>query len=225
MTRSLLSLSLSLLLLLLAAGCTTPAEDPTTTDDAGADTRPDATPDTDDASTDAVPDAVACAEGVTRWFDCPDGTRVAECMCVNGDDLCIDDAAGQCRSTACDDGVPTSCDFDPAPCGEGELLAAQDGCWVCVNPATCHPWGEAGCATEQDCPAAERCDLCASASCPNCDDCVAACIAHDCPTEAQLTCRCARPDCGQGATSVIRDGCWVCVDVETCADARASGCQ
>jgi hypothetical protein len=38
-----------------------------------------------------------------------------------------------------------------------------------------------------------------------------------------LTCRCARPDCGDGNTSVIRDGCWVCVNATSCETTRG-GC-
>jgi len=83
---------------------------------------------------------------------------------------------GQCRDTSCDDGKPVICQvIVPIECGEFEILAAQNGCWVCVNPRTCLPWGQAQCEDDKDC-ASGYCDFCGTSSCPVCDDCVAACV-------------------------------------------------
>ena len=75
----------------------------------------------------------------------------------------------------CDDGTAWICDSLPPRCEDGGALALQNGCYLCVNPATCRPWGEAGCKTDADCPSGWKCDPCGTASCPACDDCVAAC--------------------------------------------------
>lgn len=125
------------------------------------------------------------------------------------------------RSTRCDEG-PLTCDALPPTCGELEVAAIRDGCWVCVNAITCRPWGEPGCASDQTCAPTERCDPCATGSCPFCEDCVAGCEAHGCPTETTLTCRCVRPDCGEGNVAVIDEGCWICVSLGSCAVVRDS---
>lgn len=80
-----------------------------------------------------------------------------------------------CRDTSCDDGTPVLCDMIPPVCSEFEILAAQNNCWVCVNPVTCKPWGEPECNSDEDCPAGLACDSCGTSSCPLCDDCIPAC--------------------------------------------------
>ncbi len=82
---------------------------------------------------------------------------------------------GECRNTQCDDGSPLLCMMPQAKCGPFEILAIQNNCWLCVNEATCLPWGEPGCITIDDCPAGYFCDACGTSSCPYCDDCVSAC--------------------------------------------------
>ncbi|GAB4282800.1 MAG: hypothetical protein Kow0092_37780 [Deferrisomatales bacterium] len=84
---------------------------------------------------------------------------------------------GPCRSEECDDGTALLCMMPGVPgCGDHEVLAIQNHCWVCVNPATCRPWGEPGCRTSADCGPDETCDPCGTSSCPFCDDCVPACV-------------------------------------------------
>jgi len=82
---------------------------------------------------------------------------------------------GECRNTLCDDGSPLLCMMPQAECGPFEILAIRNNCWICVNQATCLPWGEPGCITNDDCPAGYSCDACGTSSCPYCDDCVSAC--------------------------------------------------
>lgn len=83
---------------------------------------------------------------------------------------------GECRDTRCDDGTVPLCDMIPPVCGGHEILAVQNSCWVCVNPATCRPWGEPGCKPgEDDCSEGFECDDCGTSSCPSCEDCMAAC--------------------------------------------------
>jgi hypothetical protein len=87
---------------------------------------------------------------------------------------------GECRDTHCDDGSAPLCLMIPPICTEHEILAIQNNCWVCVNPATCRPWGEPGCENESEgsngCPEGFYCDPCGTSSCPFCDDCVPACV-------------------------------------------------
>lgn len=85
-------------------------------------------------------------------------------------------AEGECRPEKCDDGTPLLCDMVPPQCGQHELLAIRNHCWVCVNPTTCLPWGEPECSESTDCPPGMICDPCGTSSCPVCDDCVPACV-------------------------------------------------
>jgi hypothetical protein len=83
---------------------------------------------------------------------------------------------GKCRDTRCDDGTEVLCLMIPPVCNDFEILAIQNNCWNCVNPATCRPWGEAGCKTDEDCLPDFTCDPCGTSSCPVCDDCIPACM-------------------------------------------------
>ena len=65
-----------------------------------------------------------------------------------------------------DDGTIPICDMVPPECSEFEILAWQDHCYVCVNPATCEPWGEPGCEVDAECPVDEYCNFCGTSSCP-----------------------------------------------------------
>ncbi len=83
---------------------------------------------------------------------------------------------GECRFTLCDDGSKVVCEMIPPVCQEYEVLAIQNGCWICVNPQTCLPWGVPECKDDFDCPTGEVCDPCGTSSCPFCDDCVSSCV-------------------------------------------------
>lgn len=163
-------------------------------------------------------DALTCA---MPRPDCNQGVAVIRegCWVCVGLDAC----APIERDTHCDDGTQVLCDMPRPSCEEHEILAVRNDCWVCVNPTTCVPWGEAGCETDADCPAERWCNPCASGSCPMCPDCVPGCTRHGCPTEQQLECYCARPDCGPEAVAVIEEACWICVDAETC-EPTGEGC-
>lgn len=82
---------------------------------------------------------------------------------------------GECRDTRCDDTTPVLCMMIQPICSEYEILAVQNNCWVCVNAATCNPWGTPGCRSDEDCPEGTVCDPCGTSSCPVCDDCLPAC--------------------------------------------------
>ncbi len=125
------------------------------------------------------------------------------------------------RDESCDDGRPLECDALPAECEELEVAAVIDGCWLCVNAVTCRPWGEPGCELDADCAADAWCNECATGSCPFCEDCVAGCSEHECETAPEPVCDQERPLCEPGEVSVVRDGCWVCVQAHTCEPGMA----
>ncbi len=124
------------------------------------------------------------------------------------------------RNDRCDDGSVPTCEMMTPVCEDWEILAYQNDCYRCVNPQSCVPWGEAGCRTDLDCKLREFCNPCGTSSCPSCLDCMPACARHECETDGygQLNCESERPDCGAEGTAVIRNGCWVCVNVGSCEE-------
>ena len=54
--------------------------------------------------------------------------------------------------------------------------------------------------------------------------CVAACVPHNCPTETDLMCYCARPECGPDGTAIIENGCYICVYLNDCTPMPDPGC-
>ncbi len=167
---------------------------------------------------------IECEAGAQRAFECPDGAEVPWCTCdAEGRWDCQPEPEAACRDTRCDDGTLPICPMAEPMCRAHEILAVQGGCFACVNPETCRPWGEAECASDADCPAAERCDACGSSSCPECEDCVPACVEHVCETEPEPACDLPRPECDALHVSVVVDGCWICVDVRDCGEAECTG--
>ncbi len=118
----------------------------------------------------------------------------------------------------CDDGSELLCDMIQPECEEGEILSVQNGCWECVNPATCLPWGVAECYRDVDCAPDEFCNPWGSTTCPVCAQAVHACSPNPCDTGESLACWGIRPYCGPGNTAVVVDGCWQCQDLETCTE-------
>ena len=161
-----------------------------------------------------------------EFYQCPDGSQVPWCSCSDGQWDCLQQPQQQCpRDSSCDDGSTLTCNDGEPDCPDWEMPAIIESCWLCVNPDTCRPWSEPGCRTDSQCPPAERCDDCARGSCPDCEDCVADCLPHGCPTEDQADCKMPRPDCDNGQVAVVSDGCWVCVDLATCLPSRNTSCD
>lgn len=181
-----------------------------------------------DCASSSCPDCLDCVAACSN-HNCPTDPDVTcdmerpECglqgvaVSQNGCWTCVDIfTCDPIRDARCDDGTQPICPDAPPQCESWEILAYQEYCYACVNPQTCHPWGEAGCESDQDCSPEQYCDRCGSSSCLGCKDCVPACIDHGCPTETLLLCYGVRPDCDPGQVAVIEDGCWVCVDMNTC---------
>ncbi|MEM9070224.1 MAG: hypothetical protein AAGE52_17085 [Myxococcota bacterium] len=115
----------------------------------------------------------------------------------------------------------SGCDCVGSECDEA--FDTFEACQAAYRGCT----GAPTCGGDFECPIGTDCDPCGTSSCPFCDDCVSACVPHDCDV-GDLVCRASRPDCGPGAVSAIRDGCWECVNPRTCepaTDCRETGCD
>ena len=163
-----------------------------------------------------LPGPAECADGQLRPFLCPDGSAVDWCICEAGRWSCAPAPELQCRDAHCDDGTQIQCRRPIPICEPGAIVAYQNNCYVCVDPATCRPTDGPVCERDAECPANERCDQCATSSCPVCNDCIAACVRHNCPTDPGPNCNQVRPECNPSQVATVRDGCWVCVDLDTC---------
>ncbi|MBU1536986.1 hypothetical protein KKF84_16805 [Myxococcota bacterium] len=137
---------------------------------------------------------------------------------------CVDIATcNRVSDSWCDDGSEVTCDLLVTPeCGELEVLAVRDGCYECLNAVTCEAWGEPGCVSDLDCGSHEFCSDCATGSCAYCEDCVPGCFPHGCETEPMALCNMPRPECGEGSTAIVKDGCYRCVEIFTCTTTDAT---
>ena len=182
---------------------------------------PDAAP-TDAAPIDAAQSDIddgECEPGETRTYACRFGDTVEWCVCDAGGAWdCLPDPEVLCDGP-CDDGSELVCEMEEPLCETGTWAAVRDGCWECINPATCGD-GVAPCEDDNFCLGSQFCDTCYTSSCPDCDDCLGRCVSHGCPSEELVICNGLRPDCSDAQVSVVRDGCWVCVELSTCAPPR-----
>ena len=71
------------------------------------------------------------------------------------------------------------------------------------------------CETHSDCEEGTYCMECVASSCPNCQDCINHCLPSSCESE-DGGCEIDPPDCGRDLVLIMRDGCWDCVDPNTC---------
>ncbi len=67
--------------------------------------------------------------------DCPGGfcEAYATCDAIG----CPPAPASACVYPSCDDGGPVLCDMIPPTCAPGQVAAARNGCWECVDARTC----------------------------------------------------------------------------------------
>ena len=149
--------------------------------------------------------------------DCPVGESCNQCATASCSGC--NDCVGLCQDSPCESEDTAECDLDRPACRDGFISIIREGCWLCVDQNTCEPVSrelEPSCNSDQDCAIGEYCNQCAAASCPYCDDCIALCQAGPCESEEVVECEVERPLCAEGFVSVVRDGCWLCVDRVRC---------
>ena len=129
----------------------------------------------------------------------------------------------EAETEACASEESAVCEVSPPTCEDGSILIVIDGCWECVNQATCEPTNptnppqETTCTMSSECGLGEYCDECAGgSSCPDCADCIGLCVASTCVSEESAVCEVSQPTCDYGSILIIKDGCWECVDQLTC---------
>jgi hypothetical protein len=84
---------------------------------------------------------------------------------------------------------------------------------------------QAGCESDLECPEQMFCEGCARGSCPVCLDCRSDCRPLPCGHEGEPVCDESKPECGEGGVAIVKDGCWVCVDPNSCEEIGADDCR
>ncbi len=103
----------------------------------------------------------------------------------------------------------SGCECEGADCGRALGRSVE----VCEAAHRFCP----NCTGDFSCEEDEFCMPCATGSCEVCLDCIDRCMPSPCMGDgSDLICLAPRPDCGDGRISVVRSGCWACVDAETC---------
>ncbi|NUN15015.1 MAG: hypothetical protein HUU55_15405 [Myxococcales bacterium] len=138
----------------------------------------------------------------------------------------------------CDDGSLVVCATIPPTCPTGTILAAQNQCWACVDPQTCQP----------PCDAETSYDPTLNACCPDTiyiADCFCPgmeveffsihdengcllgtgcqCVPGKCDDGTSVLCDVIPPECPFGTILAVQDGCFSCVDPDTCASTCEEG--
>jgi hypothetical protein len=145
--------------------------------------------------------------------DCPDHRFCDPCR-FSSCPTC-DDCVAACVESPCSSESARSCLVSRPVCAADEVSIVQDGCWVCVNAATCEPY-EGTCRDHLDCGPADLCDPCGTTSCPDCEDCVPDCVDTLCESEPEPTCEEFRPECADGLVAIVEGGCWRCATTAEC---------
>ena len=66
-----------------------------------------------------------------------------------------------------------------------------------------------------ECALGEICDPCGTSSCPECQDCIPACI-QVCESESNALCEEDPPKCEEGLILIVQNECWECVEPPSC---------
>ena len=131
---------------------------------------------------------------------------------------------GQCvpAHAPCDDGQPAVCAMPPPVCRGGLIPAAQNGCYVCVDPTSCQPPAAELCSSDADC-ANGYCDVSGSGEAPDPDPGTrpvpvyrGVCVYPSCDDGSVPTCLAQKPICEPGEVAAVVNGCFSCVDARTC---------
>jgi hypothetical protein len=165
-------------------------------------------------------------EGCYSDADCSDGTfcNAADiCLhppgCGEGDP-CPAVCYGFCvEEKSCDDDSEVICDMLPPHCDDGLVLAVQNGCYECVEAETCEPPPPPLTCETVLCMEGYHCEMqdvvCVQSPCPP----VPVCVEDEstCDDDIGLLCDMDPPPvCEDGLIRAIRNGCYECVEAETC---------
>lgn len=181
------------------------------------------------------PDLDACCPDniwIASCAECPPGTHNVE-ESVYDDQGCLEGIGCGCEPDLCSDGGDVLCDMLPPDCANGTVVAVQNGCYQCVDPDTCAP---------PECPNGTHFDENVGHCCPSSiwvEDCLcpagtelrqhrefgdAGCLVGvgcecvpTCHDGSPLMCDMTRPTCPSGQIASVQNGCWECVDPDTCA--------
>jgi hypothetical protein len=163
-----------------------------------------------DTEEDSVPGCVTHQDCLPAMFCGP--CTYTRCPC---DPETMMGCEPRCEENPCWDGSTAEC--PDLVCPLYEVISIIEGECRCTRTDVCRGWADPGCLHDGHCWPNYYCNPCAHGSCPDCDDCVADCDGHGCPSEEEPTCTEPRPEsCGEGNVSVVQDGCWVCVTLEDC---------
>ena len=110
----------------------------------------------------------------------------------------------------------------PPVCRGGLIPAAQNGCYVCVDPTSCQPPAAELCSSDADC-ANGYCDVSGSGEAPDPDPGTrpvpvyrGVCVYPSCDDGSVPTCLAQKPICEPGEVAAVVNGCFSCVDARTC---------
>lgn len=177
---------------------------------------------------------------------CNEPIWIADCWCPEGfeytsyeefhDNGCLAGIGCGCEPGKCSDGSELLCDALAPDCGVGMVPAVIDNCWECVDAETCEAGGP------QSCDEWEVWDEELHACCPGAvwiADCwcppgwnytswdelddngcllgyACGCEPGTCSDGSELTCKMAEPQCSDGQVLAVINGCYQCLDAETC---------
>ncbi len=165
------------------------------------------------------------------FVGCEEVTYDAEAPEESGRECWVDDdcEAGEvCWLGGEDDGFACMCpaceepDAECEPCDCEQEPRREQG--VCLHPGVGEPTPEEGeCATDSDCPGG-YCEI--FSTCPG-EDCPppqpSECVYAHCDDDSPVVCNALPPTCVEGEIVAVREGCYACVDPQTC-EAEADEC-
>jgi hypothetical protein len=148
------------------------------------------------------------------------GTDYCEMYGWYGDGEC-DHFCPKPDGDCCNDNVPPNplCDTPPI-CDAGLFLARQNGCFVCVHPATCEPPSPSCDDGSSPSPFCDTPPVCAEGLLLARQDGCFACVYPEtcsCDDDSTLSQFCdAPPLCEEGLVRARQDSCFACVNPMTC---------
>jgi len=132
---------------------------------------------------------------------------------------------GQCIAVSCGDGTSILCDAVAPSCGPGAVAGALNGCYGCYDARSCTLLDQPTfCTSDAECPNGYCDPAIRGGARPGGGDEAAfpappggQCVYPVCGDGSQLMCRSLQPECGEGFTAAVVNGCWDCLDARACS--------